>query len=57
MCPEFGDQYVKIATREGPFKRLRGSLIARLEGHQVPPERAEVCKIGRREQLTWTMEK
>jgi hypothetical protein len=52
MCSEFGDQYVKIAARESPPKRLRGSLIAVLEGHQVPPERAEVCKIGRGEQLT-----
>ncbi len=42
MRPEFGDEYVKIATREGPLERLRGSLIAVLESHQTPPERTEV---------------
>jgi len=52
MRPEFGDEYVKIATREGPFERLRGSLIAVLESHQTPPERTEVREVARCAQLT-----
>ena len=42
---------MKIAAREGPFERFRGSLIAVLESGQAPPERAEVWKIAWREQL------
>lgn len=52
MRSEFGDEHVKIATREGPFERLRGSLIAVLESHQAPPERTEVREIARCDQLT-----
>jgi hypothetical protein len=42
---------MKIAAGESPFERLRGSLIAALESHQGPPERAGVCKVARRKQL------
>jgi hypothetical protein len=48
MSEEFGKKHMKVAACESPFERLRGSLIAALESHQGPPERAGVCKVARR---------
>ena len=48
---ELGQEYVQVTSRECPFERLGGPLVADLEGHHVPLQIGPALKVARGEQL------
>ena len=52
MGSEFHQQHMKIAACEGPFERLRRSLISALESHQRQFQGLHILEIHRCQQIT-----
>ena len=48
---EFGDECMKIRTREGALEWLGSFLVTTLKGHQNPLEICRIIKVGWSEEL------